>query len=123
MLTTGDGLRRRVSSAASEVYRSRFQTRDIRTRCPPLPASLNALRVARPASHGNDAGDPGRRHLRQRVETQIIERHAPAHVVTTPDGEILYFSAGTGPYLESPRGAPHRPVPYTHLTPLTTHPV
>ncbi|WP_375263813.1 CheR family methyltransferase [Palleronia sp.] len=46
--------------------------------------------------------------LRQRVETQVLERHAPAHVVITHEGDALYFSSNTGRYLEMPRGAPNR---------------
>ena len=46
--------------------------------------------------------------LRQRVETQVLEQHAPAHVVVTHEGDTLYFSSNTGRYLEMPRGAPNR---------------
>ena len=45
--------------------------------------------------------------LRQRVESQILERHAPAHVVVRNDGDVVYYSARTGSYLEAPRGAPN----------------
>lgn len=46
--------------------------------------------------------------LRHRVERQVLERHAPPHVVVRGDGEVAYFSAGTGGFLEVPRGQPSR---------------
>ena len=48
--------------------------------------------------------------LRQRVEMRVLDRHAPAHVAITHDGEILYFSSNTSRYLEMPRGAPNRQI-------------
>ncbi len=44
--------------------------------------------------------------FRQSVETCIAEKFAPPHVVVTGDGDIVYFSARTGKYLEIPPGAP-----------------
>ncbi|MBP7338970.1 CheR family methyltransferase [Niveispirillum sp.] len=46
--------------------------------------------------------------LRQAVETQVLERFAPAHVVVNAEGDIVYFSARTGRYLEPPPGMPSR---------------
>jgi two-component system CheB/CheR fusion protein len=46
--------------------------------------------------------------LRQSVEQQVLDRFAPPHVVTSRDGEVIYYSARTGKYLESPSGAPSR---------------
>ncbi|WP_245159318.1 CheR family methyltransferase [Brevundimonas intermedia] len=46
--------------------------------------------------------------LRQSVEQQVLDRFAPSHVVTSRDGEVIYYSARTGKYLESPSGAPSR---------------
>ncbi len=46
--------------------------------------------------------------LRQEVETQVLERLAPPHVVVNQDGEIVYYSAKTGKYLEAPLGSPTR---------------
>jgi two-component system CheB/CheR fusion protein len=42
------------------------------------------------------------------VERQVLERHAPAHVVVNSDGDILHFSTHTGKYLEPPPGLPSR---------------
>ncbi|UMA67115.1 PAS domain-containing protein (plasmid) [Roseivivax marinus] len=46
--------------------------------------------------------------LRQRVEMQVLDRHAPPHVVVDRQGEIIYYSARVGRLLEIPRGAPSR---------------
>ena len=54
------------------------------------------------------AGSPPASPLRQTVEAHVLERHAPAHVVINADGDILYYSVGTGRYLEAPQGAPSR---------------
>ncbi len=47
-------------------------------------------------------------HLRHRVERQVLEHYAPAHVVVRKDGEVVHFSGRTGRYLEMPKGAPNR---------------
>ncbi|PLR27947.1 chemotaxis protein CheR [Caulobacter zeae] len=46
--------------------------------------------------------------LRQSVESQVLERFAPAHVVVNRDGDVVYYSAKTGKYLEAAMGAPNR---------------
>ncbi|RYC33409.1 chemotaxis protein CheR [Lichenibacterium minor] len=46
--------------------------------------------------------------MRQVVERQVLERFAPAHVVATRDGDVVYYSARTGKYLEPAAGAPTR---------------
>jgi two-component system CheB/CheR fusion protein len=46
--------------------------------------------------------------LRQAVEAQVLESHAPAHVIVNGDGDVVYASARTGRYLEVPQGAPNR---------------
>lgn len=48
--------------------------------------------------------------LRQSVESHVLERFAPAHVVVNADGDAVYFSARTGKYLEAPQGAPSRQI-------------
>ena len=47
-------------------------------------------------------------NLRQAVETRVIERFAPAHVVINPEGDILHYSPRTGKYLEAAPGIPNR---------------
>ena len=46
--------------------------------------------------------------MRQAVERQVLDRFAPAHVVATRDGDVVYYSARTGKYLEPAAGAPTR---------------
>ncbi|ETX29032.1 CheR family methyltransferase [Roseivivax isoporae] len=46
--------------------------------------------------------------LRQRVELQVLDRHAPPHVVVDARGEVVYYSARVSRFLEIPRGAPSR---------------
>ncbi|MEI9405697.1 CheR family methyltransferase [Mesorhizobium argentiipisi] len=73
-----------------------------------LPILLNT------ASVGNFPGSdtrprPGISYsLRQTVEAQVLERFAPAHVVANGDGDVVYYSARTGKYLEPPQGIPSR---------------
>ena len=54
--------------------------------------------------------EPGRAvgNLRRSVETRVVERFAPAHVVVNAEGDILHFSPRTGKYLEPATGLPNR---------------
>jgi two-component system CheB/CheR fusion protein len=47
-------------------------------------------------------------NLRHAVETRVLERFAPAHVVINREGDILHYSARTGKYLEPAPGIPNR---------------
>jgi two-component system, chemotaxis family, CheB/CheR fusion protein len=73
-----------------------------------LPASI---RQARGAVSG---GEPDERSisrgaiaLRQAAEAMVLERFAPAHVLVDAAADVLFYSAGTGKYLEPPQGAPN----------------
>ncbi len=46
--------------------------------------------------------------LRRQIETRILQAHAPAYVLVNAQGEALFYSARTGPYLEFAAGAPNR---------------
>ena len=46
--------------------------------------------------------------LRQDVESRVLERFAPAHVVINADGDIVLYSSRTGKYLEAAAGIPSR---------------
>jgi two-component system, chemotaxis family, CheB/CheR fusion protein len=48
----------------------------------------------------------GPARFRQSVEACIAEKFASPHVVVSGEGDIVYFSARTGKYLEIPPGAP-----------------
>ena len=68
---------------------------------------------ARPVPVG--ASDRGTRStgsiaFRETVETQILHRFAPAHVVVNRDGDVIYYSARTGKYLEATAGTPSRQI-------------
>ncbi len=73
-----------------------------------LPLVASGFRPA-PFAPGRPAG---RRNLgvalRQSVEAQVLERFAPAHVVANRDGDVVFYSARTGKYLEASAGAPTR---------------
>ncbi|MBC7285494.1 CheR family methyltransferase, partial [Hoeflea sp.] len=87
-----------------------FQSRDHggRRRLP-IPVDLAPARSLREDTQRGFYAVHGHQ-LRQRVEMQVLERHAPAHVVVSHDGEILHFSGNTGRYLEMPCGAPNRQI-------------
>ncbi|MGA7780663.1 MAG: PAS domain-containing protein, partial [Paraburkholderia sp.] len=53
---------------------------------------------------------PGSAALRQMVDTQVLERFAPPHVVVNREGDIAYYSARTGKYLEAAAGVPSRQI-------------
>jgi two-component system, chemotaxis family, CheB/CheR fusion protein len=38
----------------------------------------------------------------------VLDRYAAPHVVTNREGDVIYYSAGTGKYLEPPPGRPNR---------------
>jgi two-component system CheB/CheR fusion protein len=46
--------------------------------------------------------------LRQALESQVLERFAPAHVLVTRDGDVVHFSARSNAYMELAPGAPTR---------------
>ena len=74
---------------------------------PPLTVSGVPPGASTPARGGGSRG-PGGMALRPSVETQVLERFSPAHVVVNREGDVVYFSARTGRYLEASPGAPTR---------------
>ena len=46
--------------------------------------------------------------LRRAVDLQVLERFAPAHVVADREGDVVYYSARTGKYLEPAAGVATR---------------
>ena len=46
--------------------------------------------------------------LRNTVESFVMDRFAPPHVVVNAEGEIVYYSPRTGKYLEAAAGVPSR---------------
>jgi two-component system CheB/CheR fusion protein len=87
-----------------------FRSRDDITIAPRLPSTIRSH-----AALGLPNQDrrmplrpPAGATLRQALETQVLERFAPAHVLVTHGGDILHFSARTQKYLELAPGAPTR---------------
>ena len=73
-----------------------------------LPLSVSGLRPAGGAASPPRKTGMGGILLRQTVEAQVLERFAPAHVVANRDGDVVFYSARTGKYLEAAPGAPSR---------------
>ncbi len=87
----------------NRIFKRRAEGPSIR-----LPLVLSALRpgqfsdlIPRPPAIGGFA-------LRQSVDAQVLEHFSPAHVVVNRDGDVVYFSARTGKYLEHAPGLPTR---------------
>ncbi len=54
---------------------------------------------------------PGNRAaLRRAIEQQVLERFSPPHVLINRDGNVIYYSARTGHFLEAAPGAPTRQI-------------
>jgi two-component system CheB/CheR fusion protein len=85
-----------------------FQAREIAVRGHRMQPTGDGLKFPQSRSSDSATGGPGALPLRQAVEAQILDRYAPSHVVTTGDGDVVYYSARTGRYLEAPQGAPSR---------------
>ncbi len=88
-----------------------FQRRDTVAR-PSLP-----FRQFLPGSRREEAGSSAnlspllqRSELLHNVANTIVERFGPTYVIADAAGEALYFSAGTGKYLEFAAGPPSRDV-------------
>lgn len=70
----------------------------------PFGRASSFSRGLRPPFPVHEAGPP----LRQTVESHVIERFAPPHVVVDRDGDVVHYSSRTGKYLEAPIGLPTR---------------
>ncbi|WP_233564657.1 CheR family methyltransferase [Achromobacter sp. K91] len=70
-----------------------------------------------PAAGAVDRTEPAHRRalmgpgsLRQAIDQQVLGRHAPPHVLVNKDGDVVFYSARTGKYLEAAAGVPTRQV-------------
>lgn len=70
----------------------------------PFGRASSFSRGLRLANAIHEAGPP----LRQLVESHVIDRFAPPHVVVDRDGDVVHYSSRTGKYLEAPVGLPSR---------------
>ncbi|HEY6334512.1 MAG TPA: chemotaxis protein CheB, partial [Alphaproteobacteria bacterium] len=82
-----------------------FRRRDLVAR-PPLP-SRQFLPQAR---GGGQSGLVQRSDNLRRVATTIVEHFTPTFVIVDEDGQALYFSSGTGKYLQPAAGPPNRDI-------------
>ena len=88
-----------------------FQRRDLVAR-PPVPSRP----FRRHAGRSGIVWDTGRNEglkrsgLLQKVAGTIVEHFAPAFVIVDESGQALYFSAGTGKYLQAAAGPPNRDI-------------
>ncbi len=73
-----------------------------------LPALVTKLRPGLLSELTPRSPVAGGLALRQAVDSQVLDRFAPPHVVVNGDGDVVYFSHRTGKYLEAPAGAPTR---------------
>jgi two-component system CheB/CheR fusion protein len=71
-----------------------------------LPMTLSHLRPGHSAEPALRQTASSGLALRQAVEHQVLERFAPPFVVVNRDGDVAYYSARTGKYLEAAAGAP-----------------
>jgi two-component system, chemotaxis family, CheB/CheR fusion protein len=85
-----------------------FQRRDHVTSPLHFPAFIPAGRQTPSAADMRRSPAIMASNLRHAVETRVLERFAPAHVVVNQEGDILYYSARTGKYLEPTPGLPNR---------------
>ena len=109
-LGTSEGVSRHTDLFAPVDKQHRiFQSRSHSGAARRLPIALDKLtgpqRIDEADRVRTETND---RRLRQRGEAQVLERHAPAHVIVTGQGEILHFSSHTGRFIKIPRGAPSR---------------
>ena len=88
------------------IFRSRSDVGGTR-----MPLSTDALRgIGRQGSRGGRGSGSRGLALRQSVEAQVLNRHAPAHVVVNRAGDVVYYSSRTGKYLEAAPGTPTRQI-------------
>ena len=84
-----------------------FHKREDVTSIVRLPLIVRDLRPSQGSLAPRRASSNGL-SLRQAVHTQVLDRFAPPHVVVNRDGDVVYFSARTGKYLEAAPGLPNR---------------
>ena len=88
-----------------------FQRRDLFAQSLiPLRQFLPHTRQDANASEASRGALLRRSSLLQRVANTVVEHFAPAYVIVNGSGEALYFSAGTGKYLQAAAGPPTRDV-------------
>jgi two-component system, chemotaxis family, CheB/CheR fusion protein len=88
-----------------------FQRRDLFARpLIPLRQFLPHTRQDTSASEASRGPLRERSSLLLKVANTVVENFAPAYVIVSGSGEALFFSAGTGKYLQAAAGPPTRDV-------------
>ena len=72
-----------------------------------LPLMMRNFRPAAP-SDMQTLKPAGSLALRQSVQSQVLDRFAPPHVAVNGEGDVVFYSAKTGKYLEAAAGLPTR---------------
>jgi two-component system, chemotaxis family, CheB/CheR fusion protein len=88
-----------------------FRRRDLVAR-PPLPLR-QFLPHSRPGTPGSEETQDGvvqRSDALRRIAATIVEHFAPTYVIVDEGGQALYFSSGTGKYLQAAAGPPNRDI-------------
>ena len=88
-----------------------FRRRNLVAR-PPLPLQRFLSNLPREAT-GSERGPGGlvqRSDTLRRVANTIVEHFAPTYVIVDETGQTLYFSSGTGKYLQPAAGPPNRDI-------------
>ena len=88
----------------SRIFRAR-EGGQSRIRLPILLGGSRSSLVTTIAKDRNPANVGG---LRPIVESLVLERFAPPHVVVNDAGDVVFYSARTGKYLEAAAGTPSR---------------
>ncbi|WP_233236369.1 CheR family methyltransferase [Bordetella sp. LUAb4] len=73
-----------------------------------MPLSLSSARIGHIATLASSRPALGSGALRHAVDNHMLERFTPPHVLTTRDGDVVYYSSRTGKYLEAAPGVPTR---------------
>jgi two-component system CheB/CheR fusion protein len=101
--------------AQRAVYLARPKEPDLsaaRSGCPPAVAvaTVSAAGAARGIGWGGQSGLVQRSDNLRRIATTIVEHFTPTFVIVDEDGQALYFSSGTGKYLQPAAGPPNRDI-------------
>src|SRR5499427_3457322 len=88
-----------------------FRRRDLVAR-PPLPLQQFLPQMRREAAgpEENQSGLLQRSDTLRRAANTIVEHFAPTFVIVDETGQTLYFSSGTGKYLQPAAGPPNRDI-------------
>ncbi|WP_350029471.1 CheR family methyltransferase [Caballeronia sp. GAWG1-5s-s] len=73
-----------------------------------VPLSVSSLKIGQIAGLATGRPTLTGASLRLVADNHMLERFTPPHVLASSDGDVLYYSARTGKYLEAAIGAPTR---------------